>query len=119
MPRPLNRHPTRAIPNDATFPEAVDRVAAGGTAIDPEVVGQLLARARRGDPLDHLSPRERDVLSLLAEGRSNAAIAARLVIIERAVENHVGSIFAKLRLSPAEGDHRRVLAVPRYLETAR
>ena len=101
------------------FLEAVDRVAAGGTAIDPEVVSQLLARARRGDPLDDLSPREREVLSLMAEGRSNAAIAARLVITERAVEKHVSSIFAKLRLPPTEGDHRRVLAVLRYLEAAR
>ena len=100
------------------FLEAVDRVAAGGTAIDPEVVSQLLARARRGDPLDDLSPREREVLSLMAEGRSNAAIAARLVVTERAVEKHVSSIFAKLRLPPAEGDHRRVLAVLRYLEAA-
>jgi DNA-binding NarL/FixJ family response regulator len=101
------------------FLEAVDRVGAGGTAIDPEVVSQLLARARRGDPLDDLSPREREVLSLMAEGRSNGAIAARLVITERAVEKHVSSIFAKLRLAPAEGDHRRVLAVLRYLEAAR
>jgi DNA-binding NarL/FixJ family response regulator len=101
------------------FLESVDRVAAGGTAIDPEVVSQLLARARRGDPLDDLSPRERQVLSLMAEGRSNGAIAARLVITERAVEKHVSSIFAKLRLPPTEGDHRRVLAVLRYLEAAR
>ena len=101
------------------FLESVDRVAAGGTAIDPEVVSQLLARARRGDPLDDLSPRERQVLSLMAEGRSNGAIAARLVVTERAVEKHVSSIFAKLRLPPTEGDHRRVLAVLRYLEAAR
>jgi DNA-binding NarL/FixJ family response regulator len=101
------------------FLESVDRVAAGGTAIDPEVVSQLLARARRGDPLDDFSPRERQVLSLMAEGRSNGAIAARLVITERAVEKHVSSIFAKLRLPPTEGDHRRVLAVLRYLEAAR
>jgi DNA-binding NarL/FixJ family response regulator len=101
------------------FLEAIDRIAAGGTAIDPEVVSQLLARARRGDPLDDLSPREREVLSLMAEGRSNGAIAARLFITERAVEKHVTSIFVKLRLPPAEGDHRRVLAVLRYLEAAR
>ncbi len=101
------------------FLEAIDRIAAGGTAIDPEVVSQLLARARRGDPLDDLSPREREVLSLMAEGRSNAAIAARLFVTERAVEKHVTSIFVKLRLAPAEGDHRRVLAVLRYLEAAR
>ena len=74
---------------------------------------------RRGDPLDDLSPREREVLSLMAEGRSNGAIAARLVVTERAVEKHVSSIFAKLRLPPTEGDHRRVLAVLRYLEAAR
>ncbi len=101
------------------FLESVDRVAAGGTAIDSEVVSQLLARARRGDPLDDLSPREREVLSLMAEGRTNAAIAARLVVTERAIEKHVSSIFAKLRLPPTEGDHRRVLAVLRYLEAAR
>jgi DNA-binding NarL/FixJ family response regulator len=101
------------------FLEAVDRIAGGGTAIDPEVVSQLLARARRGDPLDDLSPRERQVLALMAEGRSNGAIAAQLVVTERAVEKHVSSIFAKLRLPPAEGDHRRVLAVLRYLEAAR
>ncbi len=101
------------------FLEAIDRIAAGGTAIDPEVVSQLLARARRGDPLDDLSPREREVLSLMAEGRSNAAIAARLFVTERAVEKHVTSILVKLRLAPAEGDHRRVLAVLRYLEAAR
>ncbi len=101
------------------FLEAIDRIAAGGTAIDPEVVSQLLARARRGDPLDDLSPREREVLSLMAEGRSNAAIAARLFVTERAVEKHVTSILVKLRLAPAGGDHRRVLAVLRYLEAAR
>ncbi len=101
------------------FLEAVDRIAGGGTAIDPEVVSQLLARARRGDPLDDLSPRERQVLALMAEGRSNGAIAAQLVVTERAVEKHVSSIFAKLRLPPAEGDHRRILAVLRYLEAAR
>jgi DNA-binding NarL/FixJ family response regulator len=101
------------------FLEAIDRIAGGGTAIDPEVVSQLLARARRGDPLDDLSPREREVLSLMAEGRSNAAIAARLFVTERAVEKHVTSILVKLRLAPAEGDHRRVLAVLRYLEAAR
>jgi DNA-binding NarL/FixJ family response regulator len=101
------------------FLEAIDRIAAGGTAIDPEVVSQLLARARRGDPLDDLSPREREVLSLMAEGRSNAAIAARLFVTERAVEKHVTSILVKLRLAPDGGDHRRVLAVLRYLEAAR
>jgi DNA-binding NarL/FixJ family response regulator len=84
--------------------------------IDPEVVSQLLARTRRQEPLRDLSPREREVLELMAEGRSNAAIASKLVVTPRAVEKHVHSIFGKLRLPPAETDHRRVLAVLRYLE---
>jgi DNA-binding NarL/FixJ family response regulator len=98
------------------FLETVERIAGGGTAIDPEVVSQLLARTRRQEPLSDLSPREREVLGLMAEGRSNAAIASELVITQRAVEKHVKSIFQKLRLPPAETDHRRVLAVLRYLE---
>lgn len=98
------------------FLEALRRVADGGTALDPEVVGQLLARARRDDPLDSLTPRERDVLSLMAEGRSNTGIAAALVVTEGAVEKHVSNIFSKLDLPLAERDHRRVLAVLRYLE---
>ena len=98
------------------FLETVDRVGAGGTVIDPEVVSQLLARTRRREPLEDLSPREREVLSLMAEGRSNVAIAEKLVITQRAVEKHVKSIFQKLRLPQAETDHRRVLAVLRYLE---
>jgi DNA-binding NarL/FixJ family response regulator len=98
------------------FLDTVERIAAGGTAIDPEVVSQLLARTRRQEPLEDLSPREREVLGLMAEGRTNAAIAAELVITQRAVEKHVKSIFQKLRLPPAETDHRRVLAVLRYLE---
>jgi DNA-binding NarL/FixJ family response regulator len=98
------------------FLETVERIAAGGTAIDPEVVSQLLARTRRREPLSDLSPREREVLALMAEGRSNAAIAARIVVTPRAVEKHVKSIFQKLRLPPADTDHRRVLAVLRYLE---
>jgi DNA-binding NarL/FixJ family response regulator len=98
------------------FLETVERIAAGGTAIDPEVVSQLLARTRRREPLNDLSPREREVLGLMAEGRTNAAIAAQLVITERAVEKHVKSIFQKLRLPPAETNHRRVLAVLRYLD---
>jgi DNA-binding NarL/FixJ family response regulator len=98
------------------FLETVDRIAAGGTAIDPEVVSQLLARTRRQEPLGDLSPREREVLGLMAEGRTNSAIASALFITERAVEKHVKSIFQKLRLPPAETDHRRVLAVLRYLE---
>jgi DNA-binding NarL/FixJ family response regulator len=98
------------------FVEALRRVAAGGTALDPEVVLQLLSRARRRDPLERLSPRETEVLRLMAEGRSNTAIAAALVVTEGAVEKHVSSIFAKLDLPPAEHDHRRVLAVLRWLE---
>jgi DNA-binding NarL/FixJ family response regulator len=98
------------------FLETVDRVGAGGTLIDPEVVSQLLARTRRREPLEDLSPREREVLSLMAEGRSNVAIAEKLVVTQRAVEKHVKSIFQKLRLPQAETDHRRVLAVLRYLE---
>jgi DNA-binding NarL/FixJ family response regulator len=98
------------------FIETVDRIAAGGTAIDTEVVSQLLARTRRQEPLADLSPREREVLGLMAEGRTNGAIAAKLVVTERAVEKHVKSIFQKLRLPPADTDHRRVLAVLRFLE---
>jgi DNA-binding NarL/FixJ family response regulator len=98
------------------FLQTVDHVAEGGTAIDPEVVSQLLARTRRQKPIAELTPREREVLGLMAEGRSNAAIADKLVITQRAVEKHVKNIFQKLRLAPAESDHRRVLAVLRYLD---
>ena len=98
------------------FIDAVSRVAEGGTALDPEVVSHLLARSRRRDPLESLTPRETDVIRLMAEGRSNAAIAAELVVGEGAVEKHVSSIFTKLDLPPADTDHRRVLAVLRYLE---
>ena len=98
------------------FIETIDRIAGGGTAIDAEVVSQLIARTRKQEPLSDLSPREREVLGLMAEGRSNAAIAANLVVTPRAVEKHVKSIFQKLRLPPADTDHRRVLAVLRYLE---
>ncbi|UGS35811.1 response regulator transcription factor [Capillimicrobium parvum] len=97
------------------FTEAVRRVAEGGSALDPEVVSTLLGRRRRDDPLVELTSREREVLGLMAEGRSNAAIAEALVITERAVEKHVTSIFAKLGLTPAAEDHRRVLAVLAYL----
>jgi DNA-binding NarL/FixJ family response regulator len=97
------------------FLDALERVAAGGNALDPEVVAQLLARARR-HPHDQLTPREREVLGLMAEGLSNAGIARRLVITQGAVEKHVTSIFTKLGLEFAETDHRRVLAVLRYLE---
>ena len=96
------------------FVEALRRVAGGGTALDPEVVAQLLVRGRR-DPLERLTPREMDVLRLMAEGRSNSAIAAALVVTESAVEKHVNNIFAKLDLAPADTDHRRVLAVLRFL----
>ncbi len=100
------------------FVDALSRVAAGGTALDPEVIAQLLrGAARRTDGLDALTPRERDVLSLMAEGRSNGATADTLVISERAVEKHVANIFAKLGLAPSDTDHRRVLAVLRYLES--
>jgi DNA-binding NarL/FixJ family response regulator len=95
--------------------DAVHRVAEGGSVIDPQVVGQLLGRHRREDPLELLSQREREVLALMAEGRSNRAIAEQLVISERAVEKHVTSIFSKLNLPPAEDDHRRVLAVLTFL----
>jgi DNA-binding NarL/FixJ family response regulator len=95
--------------------DAVQRIAEHGSVIDPQVVSQLLRRHRREDPLKELSDREREVLELMAEGRSNHAIATRLVISERAVEKHVTSIFSKLRLAPAEDDHRRVLAVLTFL----
>jgi DNA-binding NarL/FixJ family response regulator len=97
------------------FLDAVRRVAEGGTAMDPEVVRQLVAR--RG-PLSELTPREREVLALMAEGRSNGGIAEALVVTESAVEKHVRQIFHKLRLTPADGDHRRVLAVLAYLRAA-
>jgi DNA-binding NarL/FixJ family response regulator len=100
----------------AEFLDALQRVAAGGSAFDPEVVAQLLARSRH--PLGDLTPREREVLALMAEGRSNAAIAAALVVGGGAVEKHINSIFTKLGLAPAERDHRRVLAVLRYLGTS-
>lgn len=98
------------------FLDALRRVADGATVLDPEVVAQLLARARRRDPLEHLTPREREVLSLMAQGRSNAAIARELVVSDKAVEKHVGNIFMKLDLPPTTDDHRRVLAVLRWLE---
>jgi DNA-binding NarL/FixJ family response regulator len=100
----------------AEFLDALNRVAEGGSALDPEVVAQLLARSR--NPLDDLTPREREVLTLMAEGRSNAAIAAALVVGSGAVEKHINNIFTKLGLAPAERDHRRVLAVLRYLGTS-
>jgi DNA-binding NarL/FixJ family response regulator len=96
--------------------DAVRRVGAGGSALDPEVVSQMLGRQRREDPLATLTPREREVLGLMAEGRSNAGIAAELVVTERAVEKHVTGIFSKLELATSSEDHRRVLAVLRFLD---
>jgi DNA-binding NarL/FixJ family response regulator len=97
------------------FAAAVRRVAAGGSAIDPLIVSQLLRRQRGADPLDGITPREREVLELMAEGRSNQGIAERLVITERAVQKHITSIFQKLGLAASDEDHRRVLAVLRFL----
>jgi DNA-binding NarL/FixJ family response regulator len=99
-----------------TFADAVQRVGTGGSALDPEVVSLLMGRAREDDPLEDLTPREREVLGLMAEGRSNGAIAEQLVVSERAVEKHVTSIFGKLGLTASGEDHRRVLAVLRFLE---
>ena len=99
------------------FAEAVRRVAEGGSALDPEVVSQMLGRRRVDEPLEDLTPREHDVLRLMAEGRSNQAIADALVISPRAVEKHVTSIFTKLKLAPASEDHRRVLAVLAFLQS--
>jgi DNA-binding NarL/FixJ family response regulator len=100
-----------------TFLDAVRRVSEGGSALDPEVVSQLLGRKRRDDPLDELTAREREVMGLMAEGRSNRAIAEALVVTERAVEKHVTGIFSKLDLVNTPEDHRRVLAVLAYLRT--
>jgi DNA-binding NarL/FixJ family response regulator len=97
------------------FVDAVRRVGRGGTALDPEVVAQLFGRHQRDAALGSLTPREREVLGLMAEGRSNRAIAERLVISDGAVEKHIGNVFAKLALEPDDADHRRVLAVLRYL----
>ncbi len=97
------------------FADALERVAAGGTVVDPEVVKQLLARRR--DPLQRLTPREREVLALVAEGRSNAAVARALVVTEAAVAKHIAGILTKLDLPPAPDDHRRVLAVLAYLRS--
>ncbi|MGW4399509.1 response regulator [Amycolatopsis nivea] len=101
------------------FMEALNRVAEGGTAIDPEVVAQLLTRTRADSGLERLSPRERDVLALMAEGLGNGAIAERLVVTDGAVHKHIRSIFAKLDLAPDDSADRRVTAVLRYLEEAR
>jgi DNA-binding NarL/FixJ family response regulator len=105
------------VSNLNEFFDALNRVAGGGTALDPEVVTQLLGASRKVGALESLTAREREVLTLMAEGRSNGAIAGILVISERAVEKHVGNIFGKLDLPPSATDHRRVLAVLRYLES--
>jgi DNA-binding NarL/FixJ family response regulator len=99
-----------------TLADSVRRVGSGGSALDPEVVSQMLGRSRPDDPLDQLTPREREVLALMAEGRSNAAIATELVVTDRAVEKHVTGIFSKLELPASSEDHRRVLAVLRFLD---
>jgi DNA-binding NarL/FixJ family response regulator len=101
--------------NDDQFVEAIRTVAAGGTVMDPEVVAKLLGRPARQEPLARLSAREREVLELMAEGRSNSAIAQRLFVTEKAVSKHSTSIFAKLDLAPSDDDNRRVLAVLAYL----
>ena len=105
------------VAHTSAFVDALGRVASGGTALDPEVVAQLLAASQRGDALSStLTRRESEVLALMAEGRSNAAIAAQLVVGEGAVEKHVANIFAKLGLATSQNDNRRVLAVLRYLQ---
>jgi DNA-binding NarL/FixJ family response regulator len=105
------------VANVAEFIDALARVAAGGTALDPEVITQLLATSRRASSLAMLTARERDVLALMAEGRSNGGIADLLVVSERAVEKHVSNIFSKLGLPVSDADHRRVLAVLAFLES--
>jgi DNA-binding NarL/FixJ family response regulator len=99
------------------FIQSVERVAAGGTAIDPDDVSQLLGRRREDDPLDELTPREREILALMAEGRSNRGICQQLFLSPKTVESHVHNIFAKLGITAAEDDHRRVLAVLAYLRS--
>ncbi|GAA2421373.1 LuxR C-terminal-related transcriptional regulator [Streptomyces sp. NPDC059118] len=98
------------------FVDAVRRVAAGGTAMDPQVISQLLTRRSQDKPMGMLTPREREVMELMAQGRSNAAIASQMVITERAVAKHTSNIFAKLALPPSDDDNRRVLAVLAYLD---
>ena len=104
------------VADTSEFIAALRDVAGGGTVLDPEVVTQLLTRARHADPLAALTPREREVLDLMAQGRTNSAIAQELYVSHGAVEKHVTSIFTKLDLPPADGDHRRVLAVLRWLD---
>ena len=105
------------VANVSQFVDAVRQVAGGGTAMDPEVVAQLLTRRATDEPLKTLTPREREVLELMAEGRSNAAIAARMFVTEKAVSKHTNNIFSKLALPPSEDDNRRVLAVLAYLNS--
>ena len=105
------------VANVAEFTDAIARVAAGGTALDPEVVAGLLSASRHASALAALTAREHDVLALMAEGRSNTAIAGRLAVSERSVEKHISNIFSKLGLPPSDSDHRRVLAVLAYLGT--
>ena len=100
----------------ADLSDALDRVAAGGTVLDPEVVSALFTKRRRKDPLAELSPREREVIGLMAEGRTNTAIGRDLVVTQGAVEKHISSIFTKLGLPPSGDDHRRVMAVLAWLE---
>ena len=104
------------VANVAEFTDAITRIAAGGTALDPEVVSGLLNASRHASALGTLTAREHDVLALMAEGRSNSAIADRIFVSERAVEKHISNIFTKLRLPPSDSDHRRVLAVLAYLQ---
>jgi DNA-binding NarL/FixJ family response regulator len=104
------------VANVAEFDDAIGRIAAGGTALDPEVVTGLLKVTRHTAALDGLTARERDVLALMAEGRSNGAIAGRFRVSERAVEKHISNIFSKLGLPPSDSDHRRVLAVLAFLD---
>ncbi|MCP2321635.1 DNA-binding NarL/FixJ family response regulator [Hamadaea flava] len=105
--------------NAGQFVDAIRRVAAGGTAMDPDVIAKLLTRARPDSPVDQLTPREKEVLGLMAEGRSNAAIAQRLFMSEGAVGKHTAGIFGKLGLGPSDDDNRRVLAVLAYLNSGR
>ena len=105
------------VANVAEFNDAITRIAAGGTALDPEVVSGLLSASRHVSTLSTLTAREHDVLGLMAEGRSNGAIADRIIVSERAVEKHISNIFTKLGLPPSDSDHRRVLAVLAYLGT--
>jgi DNA-binding NarL/FixJ family response regulator len=106
------------VTNVADFVEALDRIGRGGCVVDPALIEELLGRQRRSDPLAVLTAREREVLALMAEGRSNSGIAQQLVVTEGAVEKHVSSILAKLRLPATENDHRRVLAVVTFLKNS-